>query len=74
MPKNTGWVNAFDSQRKDPSFIVKDTSLVSITMKDGSFLGIEVAWSMCLQDDVFKSVLQEERYYFPDGNMNFCTS
>ena len=53
---------------------VEDTSLVSFTMKDGSFLGIEVAWSMCLQDDVFKSVLQEERYYFPDGNMNFCTS
>lgn len=32
---------------------VEDTSLVSITMKDGSFLGIEVAWSMCLQDDVY---------------------
>lgn len=32
---------------------VEDTSLVTLTMKNGSMLNIEVSWSMCVDDDVY---------------------
>jgi len=32
---------------------VEDTSLVNITLKNGSMIGIEVSWSMFLPDDVY---------------------
>jgi predicted dehydrogenase len=32
---------------------VEDTSVVSITLKSGSLINIEVSWSMCLDNDVY---------------------
>ena len=32
---------------------VEDTSLVSMTMKNGSMVNIEVSWSLCLEDDIY---------------------
>ena len=32
---------------------VEDTSLVTIAMKNGSVVNIEVSWSMCVDDDVY---------------------
>ncbi len=32
---------------------VEDTSIVSITMKNGSMMNIEVSWSMCVDDDIY---------------------
>jgi len=32
---------------------VEDTSLLSITMENGSALNLDVSWSMCLPDDMY---------------------
>ncbi|MFN0158859.1 MAG: Gfo/Idh/MocA family protein [Bacteroidota bacterium] len=36
---------------------VEDTSIVSISMKNGSLLNLEVSWSMCVTDDIYSCQL-----------------
>lgn len=36
---------------------VEDTSLVTVTMKNGSVISLEVSWSMCVTDDVYSCQL-----------------